>query len=106
VELLLSRRRAPPSVALVPSLDGDGTNAVLASPPTALEFAFGPGSFARHKRLLQDRGIEPTIVRCPGIELDIDTPQDLALLLRGRGGGRSHRFCCENGAAFAVGRMS
>ena len=101
VELTLAHRSGAPSVSLVPSLDGDGTNAVLASPPTALEFAFGPGSFARHRGLLRQKGIVPAIVRCPGIELDIDTPEDLALLLRSKGNNRSLRFCRENAAALA-----
>lgn len=105
VELVLAHRRAAPSVTLVPSRDGDGTNTVLASPPTALDFAFGPGSFARHCDLLRRKGIEPAIVRCPGIELDIDTPDDLAQMLATNGSGRAMRFCRKNAGLLAAERV-
>ena len=36
------------SATIVPDRHGEGTNALLLSPPTAIEPSFGPGSLARH----------------------------------------------------------
>mgnify|MGYP000931708605 CR=1 FL=1 len=96
VEHLLQGVANGPSVTLVPSRDGDGTNAALCSPPTALAFAFGPGSFERHVGLVRRQGLEPRIVRSSGIGLDIDTPEDLRLLASHAADTRSRRYCREH----------
>jgi 2-phospho-L-lactate guanylyltransferase len=73
---------AAPRITLVPSRDGDGTNALLASPPDAFTPSFGPGSFARHLAQAAARGIACRTVRLPGLGLDIDEPHDLYELMR------------------------
>ncbi|MBS9478008.1 2-phospho-L-lactate guanylyltransferase [Ancylobacter radicis] len=73
------------AVSLVPAHDGQGTNALLVSPPAALRFAFGPLSFPLHVTLAQEAGLA---LRChdaadfPGLAHDIDQPADLAGLAR------------------------
>ena len=69
------------AVVIAEAKDG-GTNALLLRPPTALQFAFATGqpSARRHAELARAAGIEPTIVRRPGLARDIDTPADLAAL--------------------------
>ena len=42
---------ATPDVIVVPDRHGDGTNALLLTPPDAIQPAFGPGSRERHERL-------------------------------------------------------
>jgi 2-phospho-L-lactate guanylyltransferase len=69
-----------PSVVIVPDRHGTGTNALLITPPDALEPAFGPGSCQRHAALAQAAGIAHTIAPIPSLALDIDTPDDLAAL--------------------------
>jgi 2-phospho-L-lactate guanylyltransferase len=77
-------------VVIVPDRHGAGTNALLIAPPAALEPAFGPGSFARHAALAHAAGAHVRIGRLPSLELDVDTPGDLAALraaLAARSGG-------------------
>jgi 2-phospho-L-lactate guanylyltransferase len=77
-------------VVIVPDRHGAGTNALLIAPPDALEPAFGPGSFARHAALAHSAGANVRVGRLPSLELDVDTPGDLAALraaLAARSGG-------------------
>jgi len=77
-------------VVIVPDRHGAGTNALLIAPPEVLEPAFGPGSFARHAALAHAAGARVRIGRLPSLELDVDTPGDLAALraaLAARSGG-------------------
>lgn len=73
-------RRAP--VVVVPSRDG-GTNALHLRPPGALEPSFGPNSCARHLRRAEERGLATELLRLPRVELDVDTPEDVAALVDG-----------------------
>jgi 2-phospho-L-lactate guanylyltransferase len=83
--LLACRER----VVIVPDRHGTGTNALLLSPPDAIEPAFGPGSFERH---VERAGSDVRVLDIPSLGLDIDTPDDLAALRRAlasRPGGAS-----------------
>lgn len=69
------------AVVIAEAKDG-GTNALLLRPPTVLEFAFSRErpSAQTHADRARASGIEPAIVRRPGLARDIDTPADLAAL--------------------------
>jgi 2-phospho-L-lactate/phosphoenolpyruvate guanylyltransferase len=67
-------------VAIVPDRHGRGTNALLLTPPDAIQPAFGEGSRERHERLARAAEREVTIERLPSLGLDVDTPDDLAAL--------------------------
>ena len=83
---ILAAHRPAPAFTIVPAHDGRGSNAVLCSPPDAVPLAFGNDSFLPHLAAARRCGIEPTVLRLPGIGLDIDNPADLALLVqRARG---------------------
>jgi 2-phospho-L-lactate guanylyltransferase len=71
----------PPSALITPSKDG-GTNALLLTPPRALEPRYGPGSFNRHLNQALEQGVRVRIYRSPPVETDIDSEKDLAALLR------------------------
>ena len=71
---------AAPGVVIVPDRHGSGTNALLLDPPAVLTPAFGPGSFARHAALAHAAGATVRVGRLPSLELDVDTPGDLAAL--------------------------
>ena len=75
---------------IAPDQRGIGTNGLYL--PTALDFRcrFGAGSRARHEAEAQRLGIEPAIVRRPGLALDLDTPADLRSL--GGAPTRTSRF--------------
>jgi 2-phospho-L-lactate guanylyltransferase len=69
-----------PHVVIVPSEDGDGTNALLLAPPEALRPEFGEGSFVRHVAQAVALGLDFRVLRLPGLAADIDQPRDLARL--------------------------
>jgi len=70
------------AVVIAEAKDG-GTNAMLLAPPTVLEFAFATHrpSATFHAESARRAGIEPLILRRPGLARDIDTPADLAALV-------------------------
>jgi len=70
-----------PGAAFVPSLSGFGTNAALLEPPDAMALKFGEPSFDNHLIAARAAGLRPLVRRLPGLGLDIDAPEDLALLL-------------------------
>lgn len=79
---VIEARRPAPSVTIVPAHDERGSNAVLCSPPLVMPLRFGDDSFFPHLAAARALGIEPTIVKLPGIALDIDQPEDVQALLR------------------------
>jgi 2-phospho-L-lactate/phosphoenolpyruvate guanylyltransferase len=83
-------RRSARAFIIAPARDERGSNAVLCSPAGAVPLRFGEDSFFPHLAAARARGIEPEVVRLPRIALDIDTPQDLALLLGTPARTRAH----------------
>ncbi len=80
LDALLERHAPGAGVTIVPDRHGTGTNALLLSPPDAIEPSFGPGSAGRHQGLAAVAGVSAVIERVPSLELDVDTPEDLAAL--------------------------
>ena len=72
-------------VVIVPDRHGSGTNALLLTPPDAIAPSFGPGSFARHAARGAAAGAVVRVAHVPSLELDVDTPGDLAALQRALG---------------------
>jgi 2-phospho-L-lactate guanylyltransferase len=64
-------------ITLVPNASGEGTNAVLASPPNAIICQFGGASLARHVVSADAAGLKARIIRNENIGRDIDNPHDL-----------------------------
>lgn len=65
-----------------------GTNALVLRPPDVIGPAFGPGSAARHlASAVAATGGSARMVTPHRVALDIDTPEDLAELVRRRPGG-------------------
>jgi 2-phospho-L-lactate guanylyltransferase len=79
---VLEARKPAPSLTIVPARDELGSNAMLCSPPLVMPFRFGDNSYFPHLATARSLGIEPTIVRLPGIGLDIDQPDDVDAFLR------------------------
>lgn len=78
IAAVLAAHAAAPAFTIAPSHDDKGSNAVLMSPPDAVALRFGDDSFFPHLAGARGCGIEPAIVRLPGIAFDIDNPADLA----------------------------
>ncbi len=66
----------------MPAHDDLGSNTILCSPPDAVPLRFGEDSFFPHLDAARSRGIEPRVVRQPGIGMDIDHPVDLVSFLK------------------------
>jgi 2-phospho-L-lactate guanylyltransferase len=92
LEQLLTRPVPERSVLIVPDRHGEGTNALLLTPPDVMPPSFGEGSRQRHTDLAVTHGAVPEVVGLPSLALDIDTPEDLEELFemfattRGRAG--------------------
>ncbi len=82
IAAIIAARRPAPSVTIVPAHDERGSNAVLCSPPMVMPLRFGDDSFLPHLAAARALGIEPTIVKLPGVGLDIDQPADLQAFRR------------------------
>ncbi|MBX6378069.1 MAG: 2-phospho-L-lactate guanylyltransferase [Clostridia bacterium] len=82
-------------VALAPSADGTGTNGLGVPETVNLAPRLGPDSLARHLEDCCRAAVPHRVVHLSSLALDVDTPSDLAALLRkvkesGRSGGSRH----------------
>jgi 2-phospho-L-lactate guanylyltransferase len=66
-------------IVVSPSQDG-GTNALHLRLPSNLPFCFGEDSFARHLSAARTGGFAPVTYDSPTLRMDLDWPQDLAVL--------------------------
>ena len=81
IDLLLERSaRDRIGVAIVSDRHGTGTNALVLTPPDAIEPAFGPDSLHRHLGLARAAGVTCRVEPAPSLEHDVDTPEDLTAL--------------------------
>lgn len=81
IDELLSLDCQSPSLVIVPSRDGTGTNAMLRTPPTLFPSHFGNGSFAKHLAEAEDAHAQVIVRRNPRLEMDVDDEADLRSLL-------------------------
>jgi 2-phospho-L-lactate guanylyltransferase len=81
IDELLSSDCPQPSLVIVPSRDGTGTNAMLRTPPTLFPSHFGNGSFAKHLAEAESARAQVLIRRNPRLEMDVDDESDLRALL-------------------------
>jgi 2-phospho-L-lactate guanylyltransferase len=82
IDAVVAAHLAAPSFTISPAHDDLGSNAVVCSPPGSVPLRFGDNSYFPHLDAARRQGIEPTIIRQPGIAMDIDHPVDLAMFLR------------------------
>jgi len=99
ISSVLSMHRPAPSFTIVPSHDELGSNTVVVSPPTAVPLTFGVDSFFPHLRTAQRCGIDPLVIRLPGIGHDFDNPDDLQAFARIGSATRTQAFLELNGFA-------
>jgi 2-phospho-L-lactate guanylyltransferase len=64
-------------VTLVPDRRDDGTNVVVIPGGAPFRFAYGPGSFTRHRAEAERLGLEYRVVRQPDLAWDVDVPSDI-----------------------------
>ncbi|WP_165321488.1 2-phospho-L-lactate guanylyltransferase [Rhizorhabdus phycosphaerae] len=78
IEALLA---TPGDVVIAPDRHGTGTNALMLSPPDAIDFFYGPDSCQRHIDAAISRGRTLNLLKRPGLASDVDLPVELAELL-------------------------
>jgi 2-phospho-L-lactate guanylyltransferase len=71
-----------PSIVMVPSRDGTGTNAILRRPPDLFPSHFGPGSLARHLAEAAAAKADCRVIELHRVALDIDDPSDVSEFIR------------------------
>jgi len=69
-----------PSIVIVPSRSGTGTNTLLRTPPRLFPSHFGPNSFPKHLAEGAQCGAHCLVLRNERLELDIDDWDDLRVL--------------------------
>jgi 2-phospho-L-lactate guanylyltransferase len=99
IAAVLAGHGAPPAVTLVSDRRHKGTNALACSPPDAIPTCFGRRSFAGHRQLARERGIAARVLSLAGLALDVDTPDDLRLLLAHPPIRRTHAVLEDRGIA-------
>jgi 2-phospho-L-lactate guanylyltransferase len=98
IDELLALECSAPAMAIVPSRDGTGTNALLRMPPTLFPSHFGEGSFAKHIAEAKNTGASICLRRNPRLEMDVDDENDLrALLGHNLSGSETGRWLREAG---------
>lgn len=80
LEWIFAQMPPTPGALIIPSADGDGTNALLRTPPTLFRSHFGPGSFRKHIAAAEESGGKIAVLRNARIEVDVDTVEDLRSL--------------------------
>ena len=99
ISFVVSMHRAAPSFTIVPSHDNRGSNTIIVSPPTAVPLTFGDDSFLSHLRTARRCGIEPLVIRQPGIARDVDNAEDLDAFARARSATRTQAALDRNSFA-------
>jgi 2-phospho-L-lactate guanylyltransferase len=65
-------------VVIAPDAAGEGTNALLLTPPDAIATCFGcADSFHRHRARAAAAGLAVSVHRAPALAFDLDTVDDL-----------------------------
>jgi len=64
-------------ITLVPDRHRDGTNVICIPTACDFRFAYGPGSFTRHRQESERQGLAVRVLTDSALGWDIDTPDDL-----------------------------
>lgn len=79
LQSILDKNIEPPVVVITPDRRKEGTNSLLINPASEFNFQFGENSFLTHQKNATLMNYRVEIVVDPGMELDLDTPEDWAL---------------------------
>lgn len=86
-------------MTLVADRHGRGTNCLACSPPDLCTFHFGEDSFRAHRQAAAQVGLDVRCLELPGVQMDVDTPEDLDMLRDSGVGRRTGRFLAGLGVA-------
>lgn len=97
VRSVMAAHGAAPAMTIVPARDRKGSNCVVLSPPGCVALRFGENSFHPHLEAAREAGVPPLAVESPNLALDVDTPDDLDLLMRAPARTRAQEFLAKAG---------
>jgi len=80
VQALLQALPDPQGLVLAPNVQETGTNGLAVRPPDIVEYRYGPNSFENHLAYAREARLPVAIVRRPGLQYDVDWPEDLHLV--------------------------
>jgi 2-phospho-L-lactate guanylyltransferase len=90
-----------PALTLAPDDRREGSNCLLCTPASLLSYCYGANSFIRHAAQASHRGMSLQVMTLSGIACDIDTPEDLRILIERLDGQNNavhtYRYIVENG---------
>jgi 2-phospho-L-lactate guanylyltransferase len=92
IEQLLNSHTHAGAVTLTPARDLLGTNAVFCSPPGLIPLTFNGQGFTSHLQMARDAGAKTTVLRQPGVALDLDRPTDIAVFMERPSATRTRAF--------------
>ncbi|MCB1683424.1 MAG: 2-phospho-L-lactate guanylyltransferase [Pseudomonadales bacterium] len=96
IDAVLDQHR---QVTVIPDAENVGTNALVLSPPDAIDFIFDGRSFRPHVDAAFARGITPRIAKPASFTLDIDTEADLLSLLEQGPNSQAGTYLIRSGIA-------
>jgi 2-phospho-L-lactate/phosphoenolpyruvate guanylyltransferase len=73
---LVAKATPTPVCLLVPDRRGVGTNFIYQSPVRLTTYAYGDGSFERHRVAAREAGMKVVVRREPSFAFDVDLPAD------------------------------
>jgi 2-phospho-L-lactate/phosphoenolpyruvate guanylyltransferase len=103
VETIFEHDGEEPSIVIVPSRDGTGTNAILRRPPDLFPSHFGPGSLAKHLAEAAAAKAACKVIELHRIALDIDDPGDVSEFIRRGQGARVYELLYAMGVPNRLG---
>jgi len=80
IDLLFHHLNDTTKVILVPCKEGQGTNALLRTPPLVIPTRFGGPSLEAHQRVAHQQDVSCQVVEVPRIAFDLDSVEDLKWL--------------------------
>jgi 2-phospho-L-lactate guanylyltransferase len=98
-DLIVRTREDRIEFAVIPDRMGTGTNALVISPPDAVEPAFGPGSRQRHIAMGLSASRRVAEHEVPSLALDLDTADDLMELAERLADGNHEAINTEQAVA-------
>lgn len=81
-EICAMAEKDPVSVVICPSARYDGTNILLRRPPSAIRTQYDNDSYNKHTEAAKQAGATLHVARMDRLMFDIDTPSDVARLVR------------------------
>lgn len=86
-------------VTIMPDDEAVGTNGLILTPGDTMKLLFDGRSFQPHLESARLAGLDPSVFPMPGFALDIDTPQDLATLLKDGRNTQTSTYLDKSGIA-------